>query len=109
MPRASAPTAPARHLPVKNPDEFVPSPAVAVDDYTARSPRARVEAPSPPSGAGRALATSMLQDFGTPSDGTGDRAKAEWVVRAPVGTELALTARHPRAGVARVTVILRTT
>ena len=63
MPRASAPTAPARHLPVKNPDEFVPSPAVAVDDYTARSPRARVDAPSPPSGAGRALAKPPVRKY----------------------------------------------
>ena len=63
MPRASAPTAPARHLPVKNPDEFVPSPAVAVDDYTARSPRARVETPSPPSGAGRALAKPPVRKY----------------------------------------------
>jgi len=63
MPRAAAPTAPARHLPVKNPDEFVPSPAVTVDDYTARSPRARVEAPSPPSGAGRALAKPPVRKY----------------------------------------------
>ena len=39
-------------------------------------------------------------------DGTGDRAKAEWVVKAPAGTEVALEARHQRAGVIRERVTL---
>ena len=39
-------------------------------------------------------------------DVTGDRAVAEWVVRAPQGTRLALTARAERAGVVRTEVSL---
>lgn len=38
------------------------------------------------------------------SDFTNDRAKAEWVVQAPAGTELTITATHPRAGTVRTTV-----
>lgn len=37
---------------------------------------------------------------------TGDRAVAEWVVRAPVGTRLALSASAERAGVVRTEVVL---
>ncbi|MBX3605601.1 MAG: carboxypeptidase [Piscinibacter sp.] len=37
---------------------------------------------------------------------TGDRAVAEWVVRAPAGTRLALTARADRAGAVRTEVSL---
>jgi hypothetical protein len=37
---------------------------------------------------------------------TGDRAVAEWVVRAPKGTRLALTARADRAGAVRTEVSL---
>ena len=37
---------------------------------------------------------------------TADRAVAEWVVRAPQGTRLALTARAERAGVVRAEVSL---
>jgi hypothetical protein len=37
---------------------------------------------------------------------TADRAVAEWVVRAPKGTRLALTARADRAGVVRAEVSL---
>jgi hypothetical protein len=37
---------------------------------------------------------------------TADRAVAEWVVRAPKGTQLALTARADRAGVVRTEVRL---
>jgi murein tripeptide amidase MpaA len=37
---------------------------------------------------------------------TGDRAVAEWVVRAPVGTRLALSASAERAGVIRTEVVL---
>ena len=48
----------------------------------------------------------MLGLFSTANDGTSDRAKAEWVVQAPAGTELQVTARHPRAGVVRDSVTL---
>jgi len=36
-----------------------------------------------------------------------DRAKVEWVVRAPEGATLKLVARHDRAGAARVELELR--
>ena len=39
-------------------------------------------------------------------DTTGDRAKVEWVMHAPANTRVALTARHPRAGVVRAEVTL---
>ncbi|MGZ5236795.1 MAG: carboxypeptidase, partial [Caldimonas sp.] len=37
---------------------------------------------------------------------TADRAVGEWVIRAPKGTRLALSARADRAGVVRAEVIL---
>jgi hypothetical protein len=39
-------------------------------------------------------------------DPTTDRAKFEWIVRAPAGGEVQLTARHDRAGVVRASVTL---
>jgi hypothetical protein len=36
-----------------------------------------------------------------------DRAKAEWIIRAPSGGRVEVEARHARAGVARTTVELR--
>ncbi len=39
-------------------------------------------------------------------DGTDDRAKVEWVVRAAAGSEVQITAVHPRAGVVRTSVKL---
>jgi murein tripeptide amidase MpaA len=56
--------------------------------------------------AGRSRARSMLEDFGFVNDPTLDRAKAEWIVSAPAGVELEITASHPRAGVVRATVTL---
>jgi len=56
MPSDAATLAATDALPVKNPHEFVPSPAVTVDDYTQRSRRAPVEAPERPAGTGPALA-----------------------------------------------------
>ncbi len=41
------------------------------------------------------------------ADPTDDRAKVEWVVRAPSGGTARLTARHDRAGVVRVELPLR--
>ncbi|MBN1223000.1 MAG: carboxypeptidase, partial [Candidatus Aminicenantes bacterium] len=38
--------------------------------------------------------------------GTPDRAVIDWVVAAPEGTALSVTARHERAGTARSTLIL---
>ncbi|MBD2347234.1 M14 family metallopeptidase [Anabaena subtropica] len=40
------------------------------------------------------------------SDSTSDRAKVEWVVRAPSGTIVQLLARHQRAGVVRTELTL---
>jgi hypothetical protein len=56
--------------------------------------------------AGRNRARSMLEDFGAVNDPTLDRAKAEWCVEAPDGTEVEVTVRHARAGVVRATVTL---
>lgn len=56
--------------------------------------------------AGRVGKNSMLGGFGTSVDSTEDEAKAEWIVRAPAGTELSVEARHDRAGVARATITL---
>ena len=40
------------------------------------------------------------------SDPTSDRGKGEWVIKAATGTEVTITATHPRAGVVRETIIL---
>ncbi len=47
-----------------------------------------------------------LQSFAPHREPTADRAVVEWVVRAPQGTRLALTARADRAGVVRTEVSL---
>jgi murein tripeptide amidase MpaA len=47
-----------------------------------------------------------MQAFLPNREVTGDRAVVEWVVRAPKGTRLALTARAERAGVVRTEVSL---
>ncbi|MES2990106.1 MAG: M14 family metallopeptidase [Pseudomonadota bacterium] len=49
---------------------------------------------------------ASLQAFLPNREVTGDRAVVEWVVRAPQGTRLALTARAERAGVVRTEVVL---
>jgi hypothetical protein len=49
---------------------------------------------------------ASLQAFLPNREVTGDRAVVEWVVRAPKGTHLALTARAERAGVVRTEVVL---
>jgi murein tripeptide amidase MpaA len=49
---------------------------------------------------------SSLNAFLPSRDVTADRAVGEWVVRAPKGTRLALSARADRAGVVRAEVIL---
>ncbi|HMC17141.1 MAG TPA: M14 family metallopeptidase [Albitalea sp.] len=49
---------------------------------------------------------NSLQAFLPSREITADRAVAEWVVRAPKGTHLALTARADRAGVVRTEVML---
>lgn len=41
--------------------------------------------------------------FGWQADPTTDRARFDWTVRAPAGSEVLLTARHDRAGVVRHT------
>ena len=47
-----------------------------------------------------------LQGFLPPREVTADRAVGEWVVRAPKGTRLALSARADRAGVVHTEVAL---
>jgi murein tripeptide amidase MpaA len=52
---------------------------------------------------GRALRNSALRGS---ADETTDRAKAEWLIRAPAGSLLQVQARHDRAGVVRADVRL---
>jgi hypothetical protein len=40
-------------------------------------------------------------------EGTNERVKVEWVVKAKKGTKVKLTAKHDRAGVVRVDVTLK--
>ncbi len=47
---------------------------------------------------GRAYKEAMVD---TSAEGTSDRLKAEWIVRAPQGGTVKLTARHERAGTVR--------
>ena len=61
--RAAAPAAARSQLPVKNPDEFVPSPSVTVGDYTARSRKSDVAAPGRAAGSGRALAKPPVRKY----------------------------------------------
>ena len=49
---------------------------------------------------------SSLQGFLPTREATGDRARGEWVVRAPRGTVLELSARADRAGRVRAQVVL---
>ncbi len=86
--RAAAPSAPRAHLPVKNPDEFVPSPSVAVDDYTARSRRTEVGAPARAAGSGRALAKppvrKVAKDLGINLDEVSGSGPDGTITRADV-------------------------
>ena len=56
--------------------------------------------------AGRSRATTMTDIMDGAGDATVDRAKAEWFLEAPSGAAIALTARHPRAGVVRTELTL---
>ena len=49
---------------------------------------------------------ASLQAFLPNREATADRAVAEWVVRAPAGTRLALSARADRAGLVKTEVVL---
>jgi murein tripeptide amidase MpaA len=53
---------------------------------------------------GRAYKEAMLD--GT-AEGTRERLKVEWVVRAPGGGRISLTAHHDRAGTVRTTLVLK--
>jgi hypothetical protein len=56
---------------------------------------------------GRAYkSTSSFGWAGQATDPTDDRAKAEWIVRAPRGSALKLVARHDRAGTVRASLAL---
>jgi murein tripeptide amidase MpaA len=56
---------------------------------------------------GRAYKPSAISVWN--ADPTDDRAKVEWVVHAPQGGTVRLTARHERAGVVRVECLLAST
>ncbi|MGZ4691184.1 MAG: M14 family metallopeptidase [Acidimicrobiia bacterium] len=56
--------------------------------------------------AGHARARQMLAMFDGGFDPTDDRAKAEWVVHAPPGATIRVTARHARAGTTRAELTL---
>ncbi len=43
---------------------------------------------------------------GWSSGATDERAKVEWVVQAPAGSEIAIVAKHPRAGTVRTKAVL---
>ncbi|HYJ98117.1 MAG TPA: carboxypeptidase, partial [Burkholderiaceae bacterium] len=51
-------------------------------------------------------AKSSLQAFLPNREVTADRAVAEWVVRAPRGTRLSMSARADRAGAVHTEVVL---
>lgn len=55
---------------------------------------------------GRAYTPTTLTIWGAGGAATADRAKVEWVVQAPKGSQITVTARHDRAGVVRETVTL---
>jgi len=53
---------------------------------------------------GRAYKTVIPEES---DEGTSDRVKVEWVVKAKKGTKVKLTAKHDRAGVVKVDVVLK--
>jgi len=57
---------------------------------------------------GRAYTPAVPSSWsGWSGDATDDRVKVEWVVRAPAGATVKLTARHERAGVVRSEIALK--
>jgi murein tripeptide amidase MpaA len=54
---------------------------------------------------GRAYTSSTLTVWGG-GDATSDRTKCEWVIEAPAGTTVKVTAKHQRAGTVRETITL---
>jgi murein tripeptide amidase MpaA len=55
---------------------------------------------------GRAYTPSAISVWNASNAATTDRAKVEWVVQAPQGSEITIVARHDRAGVIRERVVL---
>jgi len=53
---------------------------------------------------GRAYKTAAIDEA---NEGTNDRVKVEWVVKAKKGTKIKLLAKHDRAGVVKVDVVLK--
>jgi hypothetical protein len=53
---------------------------------------------------GRAYKNAVVDEL---AEGTSDRVKVEWVVRAKKGTKVQLIARHDRAGIVREEVVLK--
>ena len=78
------------------------APAGPVAAPTLASGKTRIEGPHLEGHAPKA----SLQDFLPNRQITADRAVAEWVVRGPRGTRIALTARAARAGAVRTDVTL---
>ena len=53
---------------------------------------------------GRAYKNVFVDEL---AEGTSDRAKVEWVVRAKKGTKIQLTAKHDRAGTVKAEIVLK--
>ena len=53
---------------------------------------------------GRAYKNVFVDEL---AEGTSDRVKVEWVVKAKKGTKVKLLAKHERAGVVRAEVVLK--
>ncbi|HXQ32748.1 MAG TPA: hypothetical protein VN843_01880, partial [Anaerolineales bacterium] len=53
---------------------------------------------------GRSYKNAFIDEM---SEGTEDRVKAEWVVKAKKGSKVKLIAKHDRAGVVKVDVVLK--
>ena len=53
---------------------------------------------------GRAYKTVIPDET---TEGTSDRVKVEWVVKAKKGTKVKLTAKHERAGIVHIDVVLK--
>ncbi|MCI0552096.1 MAG: carboxypeptidase, partial [Anaerolineae bacterium] len=53
---------------------------------------------------GRSYKNAFIDELG---EGTDDRVKVEWVVKAKKGTKVKLIAKHDRAGVVKVDVVLK--
>ena len=67
-----------------------------------REPRSYGERRRPPTG----VRPAPVRRIAPVADPTDERAKVEWVIRAPAGSSVRITARHERAGTVRREVML---